>query len=817
MTRNRIAALLLAWSTAVSVSAFAGTIPVITGDVVTEFGTYSPVVVKVSPAVPYYEIADDLSNVINAGDFELTPEAVELLKENGFAAEAASYSQIYDVYHECKEMGIPAFVTTDACLHAYHILYDYILRVVETEYFIDDLCRLTEAMIEETKAAHDEASEQAVKDAALVNLAYLSVAGKLLMPEMEVDERVAEVVSLEVGNIMELSRGYIASPLFYSEDYPYLEDYSQYKPRGHYTRTPDLERYFRAMMWYGRITFSLTLQFSTEEGIRRTAVQALLLCHTLENTDVGGETVQPAKTVWGRIYDPTVFFVGKTDDIDHNAYIDLAVDHFGKSFTTLSPDILAQSEKVDAFIQDALELPDPKITVKAGKGYRFMGQRFVPDSYILDQMVDEFVLGRFMPRGLDVMIVFGSDRAYEIVDTYYNDPAMYALYDPQIAKLKEEFGTYSPEVWAQNLYYNWLYVLAPLLEVKDEGYPVFMQNEAWVDKSLNTVLGSWAELRHDTILYVKQSETFERAPNRPPFIMGYVEPEPEVFARLEALASFMRRGLDGQGLLSGLFEGRLIDFETLMDNLKTIAVKELENTTPTDEEFAHICNFGVTLEALTTFPPEFEEKYENDADKFMAVIADVHTDPNFNECLEVGVGHPLTLYVIALVNGVPTLTKGSMFSYHEFKRSLADERLTDEEWQELQSGQDAVSMPEWSESFLAGESSQKRETYNYPSDSMIVTSVDEEAREPAAFSLLQNSPNPFNPSTTINFSLEKSGRITLSVYNLSGQLVARLVDEWRDAGAHSVRWAPENLSSGIYFVRLKSGGKANTVKMVFMK
>jgi len=239
------------------------------------------------------------------------------------------------------------------------------------------------------------------------------------------------------------------------------------------------------------------------------------------------------------------------------------------------------------------------------------------------------------------------------------------------------------------------------------------------------------------------------------------------------------------------------------------------NITPSDEEFVLICNFGGNIEKLTSFPPEFEEQYENDADDFMAVIADIHTDPNNNECLEVGVGHPLNIYVIAPVNGIPTLTKGGIFSYHEFKQSLADGRLTDEEWQELQSSENAKDMPEWTSSFLAGESSAKTETCHYTANVGQVTSVEENT--PVVFDLLQNYPNPFNPSTTINYKLTENGSVKLVVYNLSGQVIDVLVNGWQESGTHMIERSPKEFASGIYFVRIIHKEKTATIKVLFMK
>ncbi|MFC1540902.1 DUF3160 domain-containing protein [Candidatus Latescibacterota bacterium] len=803
--------------------AFSDTIPTITAPVTMEFGTYHPVIVNVTPSVIPYTINDDLSNVVNIGDFALSSEVRELLRSNGFAVDAGIYNpwqdnyyqfrEIYDVYNECEDKGIPAFITTDACLHTFHILYDYVLRAAETGYFIDDLDTITQTMIRDMEATYETATESSVKNAALDNIDYLSVPYGLLNPEVtDYSEKAAK----EIARIYEESLEPGGSPLLSSDGYPYMEDYTQFKPRGHYTLTPKLEKFFRAMKWYTDSTFSLNLLGATQEGLRHKAVQALLLSRSLATAAAeGGESVMISE-LWDNIYQPTAFFVGKMDDIDYLAYIETAKAVFGADFLTQPPDILANNELVDAFINEALNLPGPKIYDGKGKGFRFMGGRFVPDSYMFNELTDTEVSGRPMPRGLDVMAVLGSDRAYEHISEIYQDPSTYPDYDIQLNKLKFEFMAYAPETWAQNLYYKWLYSLTPLLERKGEGFPLFMQNDAWADKDLNTALGSWAELRHDTILYVKQTYTWGGQPPTPPLVMGYVEPNPEVYARLAALANFMRRGLKDRNILEELYDERLLRFEEIMLILKDIAVKELRNITPTTEEFVFICNFGGYIQKLV------DSQYYEDINpshipyQYMAVIADVHTDLlSSDSCLEVGVGHPLNIYVIAPVNGVPTLTKGGIFSYYEFAQPLASERLTDEEWWEIQNSDNAKEMPEWSESFLVGESTLQTGSRNYEPNHYEVTSV-EENNQPE-FSLLNNVPNPFNPSTVIHYLLAESGRIQLKVYNISGQLVSILIDDWQAIGAHSIEWTPKGLSSGIYFIRLQQNNQIETIKVLYMK
>ena len=792
-------------------------IATIMSDVTTEFGVYSPVVVDVNPAVDPYEIEDDLSNVSNSGDFTLEEAAINKLAENGFVCTASPMGQIYDIYNQDMERGVPVFVTTDACLHTYHVLYDYILRELETGYLIDDLTDLTEAAISRTTDIYNTATEPTVKQAALNATAFFMVAMSVLtdgdIEGYELYSEVADAVNSEVTSIINLSAGYVPSPLFAGEGYPYREDYSQYKPRGHYTRSPELERYFRAMMWYGRITFSATLEGASQEGYRHAARTGILVASAIAgNTTSGGDDTEE---VWDRIYQPTVFFVGKSDDITFRDYRYYTADSFS-SDPVESPDVLADDSAVDAFIEKVRDLlPDPQITVIAGKGLRFMGQRYIPDSYMLDQLVFEFVQGRLMPRGLDVMAVLGSERAYEILDTVYHDTD-YPGYTDQMTKLRTLFSGYGPETWAQNLYYNWLYSLAPLLDVKGAGYPTFMQTAAWVDKDLNTALGSWAELRHDTILYAKQSETKETGePPIPPLVKGYVEPNPEVYARLAALAAFMRQGLNARGILGADSSERLESFETLMIGLTGIAVNELENTAPSDSEYLLINNFGATIETITSFPPEPGSNEQN-TDDLMAVIADVHTDPNTNTVLEVGVGHPLNIYVVAPVEGTLTLTRGGVFAYHEFVWSLEDERLDDEEWQNLQSGPDAQPMPEWTASFLSGDSSPMMTPMHHYSEGMKVVSVREE-QEPSAFGVIGCSPNPFNPSTTITFNLPASGIVKVEVFAINGQAVATLLDEWRGAGQHEVVWDASGFAAGLYVCRVTSQEWSGTVKMMLVK
>ncbi len=93
--------------------------------------------------------------------------------------------------------------------------------------------------------------------------------------------------------------------------------------------------------------------------------------------------------------------------------------------------------------------------------------------------------------------------------------------------------------------------------------------------------------------------------------------------------------------------------------------------------------------------------------------------------------------------------------------------------------------------------------------------VDDDA--PAAFSVAQNSPNPFNPSTTISFSIPEAGNVSVDIFNVAGQKVDTIANEFKNAGNHSAVWNASGSSAGVYFYTVKSGNFTKTMKMTLLK
>lgn len=356
------------------------------------------------------------------------------------------------------------------------------------------------------------------------------------------------------------------------------------------------------------------------------------------------------------------------------------------------------------------------------KGLRFMGQRFVPDAYIFRQLiyrnVGDETNRRGLPNGLDLPAAMGSERAYEHLEAM--GETSYPNYPEQMEKMHTWLQGLTVEEWTETLNNSWLYTFYPLLEVPGEGYPQFMQSPSWLDKQLNTVLGSWAELKHDTILYAKQAyaELGGGAPApEPKAALGYVEPVPAFYARLAALTAMTREGLGSRELLSETDEANLQRLEELTRMFQTMAEKELSGQPLSEEEYNTIRFYGGDLEKFVMASADTDEEADGFAQQYMeedpqaAVIADVATDPDADfdgvptpVVLEVGVGRINALHVVVPVvqeDGTITLqvAKGGVFSYYEFDWPASD-RLTDEKWRGMLEAGDAPAQPEWTGSFI---------------------------------------------------------------------------------------------------------------------
>lgn len=673
-------------------------------------------------AVPTYSLPLQDSEIANYYQFTqkipLTNEERDLLYKNGFIVIEnkttenlliAGQTLVNETYLDLKVADVPIFITSDSLLHLYHIQFDETLKRVETEEFYDDLWKLDKALLEASIEDYNRASG-AEKEAARRNVAYFAVALSLLEPKPEQiaeDSGIAEEntpfysgnakdYSVEVPsfvkddveaelNLIEAHEGSALSPIF-----KYSEDYSQYIPRGHYTNSEILKNYFKAMMWHGRMSMLLQSDVIAAENSENEAkiqtIQALLISDHFDRD-------KDLQARWDRIYSVTAFYVGFSDDLGPYQYAKVldtvfGNDRYGVSFDNESlTELKTELEKYESpkiysgtggVVQAGSETENK--TLEATKGFRFMGQRYTPDSYILQKL---------HPPALNIMDLLGSERAREHLKN--QGISENEEYKKAHTSLENEFGAFDEEDWNKNLYWAQLYALKPLLISYPEGYPTFMRTEAWEDKQLNTALASWTELRHDTILYAKQ-EYFTGPPQVPPeekHVQGYVEPVPEFYARMLALTKMAHTGLAEMKVLDEQSEKDFTTLEKTLEKLLEISIKELENKELTNKEYEFIRNFDQNISPMLE---NVDIKSQNSI-----LVADVCTSPA--GVLEEGTGK-LNLIIVAYKqpDGRIVLGAGPVMSYYEFWQPPG-QRLTDEEWREDVFENNCPERPDWVKSF----------------------------------------------------------------------------------------------------------------------
>lgn len=668
------------------------------------FASYAETPVNISPKVAHYSISPDLGNISNRADFKFSPQAQQLIIQNGFVVKPAQHLEFFEIYSANKDEYIPSFITTDSMLHSYHLMFDYLLRNLEEEKLNAELKNLNANMLSETLSQYNALKGTQWENAAKRNLGFFAVGSKLLDPEVVIPREVESEVKQELAFI-EVHQGINESPVMnvgMAKDVVFdtpqgrlglaalKEDYSQYVPRGHYSKSDLLKRYFKTMMWYGRLTF----RFKNEDEIK----SALLITMGLNNKEEN-------RVSWNTIYEPINFFVGKSDDITYYQLADLLAKVYGGNITIQS--VTTDNSKFAIFVESTKSLEPPQINSvpifnaaiqpdreKEIKGFRFMGQRFTIDSSIFQRLGDPEVPDRMLPKGLDVPAAMGSAEALNILEQMRE--TRYQNYSENMGEMKLFISDLTTDTWTQNLYWGWLYALQPLLTEKPEGYPPFMRNLSWVRKELNTFLGSWTELKRDTILYVKEPMLGGGGGFIPEEkdIRGYVEPNPYVYARLASLLKVTREGLESRGLLND-HANNLEQMEQLALSLKIISEKELNNEKLTDAEYELIRSYGNKIYNIWR-----EANPEANVNVFQSpamIVVDVASNPI--QVLEEATGYVSEIYAVAPIDGKLSLVKGGVYSYYEFAWPISD-RLTDETWRELLDSGKAPDLPKWVSTFL---------------------------------------------------------------------------------------------------------------------
>ena len=452
----------------------------------------------------------NMENIINSFQLESFDQRLyNAIGKNGFAIVPGEEDQLFHIYERNDYRQFPSFVTTDLYLQAFHMFFDCLLKETEEQKFSPMVTLFVKQNYEQMMQLASTTTDAKIKAAAEHNAAYYAIAYELNTGKsLPVPASFTELVKEEINHVN-------AAETTSSEFLGYTEArnmpmfiYNIYRPRGHYTRNETLKRYFCAMMWLQNAPFGTDKDDQLE--------QALLLAQT-----IGGNANLTKQ--YKDITEPITYLMGMPDDVSIlQVYAEIQ-----KSGSTVS-ELINDKKKFDA-IRKALEelskkqsIIKPKFQASSPFKICLMPQRYMPDSEVLQEMVDyeSTPTLRDVPKGLDILASIGISSAERILIQELKEQEKWNKYTSNLEQMKKRMGEID---WNQTVANKWIAALKDV-NSKNAQYPKFMLSPQWDKKNLNTALASWAELKHDAILYAKQPMGAECGGGGPPepYVKGYV-------------------------------------------------------------------------------------------------------------------------------------------------------------------------------------------------------------------------------------------------------------------------------------------------------
>ena len=647
----------------------------------------------------------NLDNLINP--FQLTefdPKLHSMLGQYGFAIVPAEHNQLFHVYEKNDYADFPNFVTTDLFLQLFHLYFDCVLRDVEEKHLDSLMIVFSSQMGAEMKTLVSSQNAE-VKAAAEYGQAWFAVASWLFSHDkapastaaLNVPEAYKKMVMEEITKVFEAENGY-SEMLEYS--FPVeMFGYSLFRPRGHYTRSKVCGRYFRGMMWLQ------TAHFGTDKPAKMK--QIALIANVFNQ--------QPnLRTIYNKVNEPITYLMGTPDNVtllqvtERIKEMDLPIEKLLSS----KKDMAKLTEDIEKIAKKQM-----RIELKKTHGTKYvvdiMPQRYQPDAEALIATTDQDspVSLRPCPKGLDWMAVMGLQGAERILMDELKEAQKWSDFPKALANARKKTADTQ---WDACMANQWMYSLQTLGGTS-ETMPYFMQTPQWQKKNLNTALASWAELKHDAILYAKQPMLAECGSGGPeaPVVKGYVEPNVKFWEKAIALVTRMDKVLTTYGLQTEKAKNVYERIKDMAEFCRDISKKELAGEKNSEQEYFDIENIGSTVENISLeLVSEDNQMLQGwsdvvSTDKKVAVVADVFTATGENVAtkdmcvLYEGVGPAYEIYVVVEIEGSLYLTRGSVFSYREFTRVTSDPRMTDEEWQEELKKTPTGGTPSWMQEITA--------------------------------------------------------------------------------------------------------------------
>ena len=513
-------------------------------------------------------------------------------------------------------------------------------------------------------------------------------------------------------------------------------------------------------MWLGRTDLRIA---GVRESERRQALRelgtAIVLLHLLQQAGQFDN--------WQGFDECLQAFVGTTDSMTF-AQLNklLGAAHLSRLGDISSLAVLTQFQQaleqgqigMQQIRGDAFISPFGPEQIKLPVSFTFSGQKFVVDSWVMAKVVFDDILwdedgiltfrdkvARRIPSALDVAFAaLGNNQPVPEIVARINNPNGKQFrdglfYQHNLAAARNVIDRQTPSAWRNNIYSHWLAALRELsAPTTDLRYPESMRTQPWAMKTLNTQLASWTQLRHDTILYAKQSYTGGTVCSYP---SGYVEPRLGFWRRLAAMARGtvqLIEGLPYEGscqvdvesdwpfsktvdlsTVKSAQESFLQLFASTMDRLADITQKELAHQPLADAEIQFLedlieLNSGSGVRRYSGWypalfyknvlqPVDFDSGAGADqwdplvADVHADITSDLHSDPGW--ILHEAVGNVHFLLVAVDCGTDRMIYGGPVLSHYEFELPF-DQRKSDSEWKtELGEGRHPT-QPDWTRAYL---------------------------------------------------------------------------------------------------------------------
>ena len=631
----------------------------------------------------------NMTNLLNPSQIkEFDQQLSQQLSEDGFAIVPALNAQLFQVYEQNDYNEFPNFVTTDLYLQLYHLYIDCMLRELEMYQLFPMMVDYSYEMLQEMKKIYQRTENGTELERAAAHcVRFFTIAETLLRGMKYFDPGNDEIIAEEVEKAVKAVDG----PSNFMADYKEVTfAYSLFRPRGHYTRNHVLEEYFRGMMWLQSVPFGMDHEDEINAAV-------MIACVMKDNKSVRDKYEKFDRLI--------TYLMGKPDNLSIQQVI-AEVEKAGLPMEELLKNKQAMSKlkKNLENIGNEQTRIRPKFEKTSHNKICIMPQRYQPDAEVLQEMVDydNKPTLRATPKGLDFMAAMGVTAAEKILMEEKTD---WKDLGKNLKLMKKRMGEID---WNENIATQWMQTLK-IMNNKDKGgkLPYFMQNPEWSKKDLNAALASWAELKHDAILYAKQPMGAECGGGGPPepVVKGYVEPNVAFWKKAIELLDNTEKLLKSQNLLTEKISDATERMREEAKFLLQLSEKELAGEEASEEEYDQLKYIGATFENISLDllrePKQILSGWTDvqGVDRKVAIVADVYTanadnNPNKSILFE-AVGDADEIYVVVEIGGYLYLTRGAVLSYREFIQPIDQPRKTDEEWQKELESNPRKGVPEW--------------------------------------------------------------------------------------------------------------------------